>query len=128
VFCIGVVVLFKTNIMFFPDVARSSIEIWIGCCCRARFSPRKRHVMIRIYTHNTHAHNNLTHTHENTSHSLYRDVKPENLLVVAVIHNAAVNCKLSDFGTATTVLDPYAPIQHDDCIGTPLYMVIYFRV
>jgi len=62
----------------------------------------------------------LSFLHENGV--IYRDVKADNLLVAAVMHTAAVNCKLSDFGTATTVLHPYTPMQHSGSVGTPIYM------
>lgn len=53
---------------------------------------------------------------------LYRDLKPDNLLVFSVSHNANVNCKLSDFGTARTVEDPTMLMQYSGGIGTPIYM------
>jgi serine/threonine protein kinase/ABC-type branched-subunit amino acid transport system substrate-binding protein/type II secretory pathway pseudopilin PulG len=53
---------------------------------------------------------------------LYRDLKPDNLLVFSVSHNASVNCKLSDFGTSRIVDDPKVPMQHTSGIGTPIYM------
>ena len=53
---------------------------------------------------------------------LYRDLKPDNLLVFSVSHNAGVNCKLSDFGTSRIVDDPKVPMQHTSGIGTPIYM------
>lgn len=54
---------------------------------------------------------------------LYRDLKPNNMLVFSVSHNANVNAKLSDFGTAITVQDPFKPTaQRDGSVGTPAYM------
>jgi len=53
---------------------------------------------------------------------LYRDLKPDNLLVFSVSHNANVNCKLSDFGTARTVEDPAELRAYSSGIGTPIYM------
>lgn len=76
---------------------------------------------------------------------LYRDLKPDNLMVFSVSHSASydyyflklnkfysfffsqnmysVTCKLSDFGTAITVEDPTVPKRHTGSIGTPVYMV-----
>ncbi len=53
---------------------------------------------------------------------LYRDLKPDNLLVFSVSHNASVNCKLSDFGTSRIVEDPRVLVNHSSGIGTPIYM------
>ena len=52
---------------------------------------------------------------------LYRDLKPDNLLVFSVSHNANVNCKLSDFGTARTVEDPAELRAYSSGIGACLF-------
>jgi serine/threonine protein kinase len=46
----------------------------------------------------------------------------DNLLVFSVSHNATVNVKLSDFGTAITVNDLRAAKKHTGNVGTPVYM------
>ena len=53
---------------------------------------------------------------------IYRDLKPDNLLVFSVSHSANVNCKLSDFGSAIMVEDPNAMVKHTGSVGTPVYM------
>lgn len=53
---------------------------------------------------------------------LYRDLKPDNLLVFSVSHNASVNVKLSDFGTSITVDDVKSARKHTGNVGTPVYM------
>jgi serine/threonine protein kinase len=64
--------------------------------------------------------NALAYLHKNGV--LYRDMKPDNLLVASVSHTAAVNVRLSDFGTAISVQDVNTPANHTGSIGTPAYM------
>ena len=62
----------------------------------------------------------IAYLHENGV--LYRDLKPDNLLVASVSHTANTNCKLSDFGTAIIVDDVSVAKRHTGSIGTPVYM------
>jgi serine/threonine protein kinase len=64
--------------------------------------------------------NSLAYLHKNGV--LYRDMKPDNLLVTSVSHTAAVNVRLSDFGTAISTNDVNVPSVHTGSIGTPAYM------
>lgn len=54
--------------------------------------------------------------------TLLRDLKPDNLLVVALSTKANVNCKLSDFGT-TRDINNAATQHYTTGVGTPIYMV-----
>jgi len=53
---------------------------------------------------------------------IYRDLKPENLLVFSVAHKAKVNVTLSDFGTARSVENVSALVKYSVGVGTPIYM------
>jgi serine/threonine protein kinase/ABC-type branched-subunit amino acid transport system substrate-binding protein len=64
--------------------------------------------------------NALAYLHKNGV--LYRDMKPDNLLVTSVSHTAAVNVRLSDFGTAISVQNVDEASAHTGSIGTPAYM------
>lgn len=52
---------------------------------------------------------------------LHRDIKAENVLVVSTTRDASVNVKLTDFGTARSVVEQ-ATMKFTKGVGTPTYM------
>ena len=62
----------------------------------------------------------IAYLHAN--HCLYRDLKPDNLLIVSFSLSATVNAKLADFGTACSVRDVSELHHHTANVGTPMYM------
>eukprot|EP01105_Mastigella_eilhardi_P026604 TRINITY_DN7775_c0_g1_i1.p1 TRINITY_DN7775_c0_g1~~TRINITY_DN7775_c0_g1_i1.p1 ORF type:complete len:1157 (+),score=303.07 TRINITY_DN7775_c0_g1_i1:133-3603(+) len=56
------------------------------------------------------------------SNVLHRDLKPDNILMASLSGRAAVNCKLTDFGTARTANLTATAQYYTKNVGTPLYM------
>eukprot|EP00727_Mastigamoeba_balamuthi_P004347 m51a1_g13910 putative serine-threonine protein (1906) ;mRNA; r:772429-786691 len=57
-----------------------------------------------------------------TSGILHRDLKLDNILVVALDVGCSVVCKIADFGTSRTVAGKNASLSMTVDIGTPMYM------
>ncbi|ELP89040.1 protein serine/threonine kinase, putative [Entamoeba invadens IP1] len=53
---------------------------------------------------------------------LHRDIKPDNLLVVSLESNIAVNAKLTDFGSSRNINMLMTNMTFTKGIGTPVYM------
>ena len=57
-----------------------------------------------------------------TNGIIHRDIKPDNFMIVSMSASSPVLCKIGDFGTAKSLVNPMEVYQHTRGVGTPAYM------